>query len=127
MKLIDNPICNVCPEVDNLQHFFINCSYVYAFWRNLYSWFNAILNHNFIIDEKDILFGICGFGDKIFVTNYIILHAKLYIYKNRVNNNHSLSLPSFKAQLKYKLEIEQIITRETPEKFTKFQILLDKL
>ena len=127
MKLVDGPICNVCPEVDNLQHFFFHCSYVYTFWRHLFSWFNTALNHNFIMDDKDILFGIYGIGDKIFVTNYIILHAKLYIYKNRVNENHNLSLQSFKAQLRYKLEIEKIITRETPAKFTKFQLLLDKL
>ena len=109
MKLVDNPICEVCPEVDHLQHFFFHCSYVYTFWTMLFSWFNATLNYDFTIDEKDILFGFYGIGDSIFVTHYVILNAKQYIYENRIYNNHNLSVESFKAQLKQKIEIEKNI------------------
>ena len=131
MRLVDSPICTVCTdstEVDNLQHFFCNCSYVNTFWVDLFTWLNRKFNYSLTINEKDILFGIEGSNDIIGAVNYIILHAKLFIYRNRINDIHTLSMPSFKAQLKHKLVIERIITRQyNPEKFIKFQSLFDEL
>ena len=127
MKLVDNPKCTVCPDIDNLQHFFVQCKYVNIFWTELFSWLNSKFNYNLIVNEQDILFGVSGISDTILVVNYIILHAKWYIYKNRINDNHSLAISSFKGQLKYKLKIEKIITREQPEKFIKFKALFDEL
>ena len=128
MKLIDSPMCSLCPEIDNLVHFFCKCNYVNTFWNCLFDWLNNKLNYNLVIDEKLILFGENVVNDYTFVANFIILHAKLFIYRNRVNNNHVLSIISFKALLKRKLEIERTILSKTiPEKFIKFQRLLDEL
>ena len=80
------------------------------------------------ISEKDIIFGIQGNSDAIFCLNFVILHAKSFIYMNRINNNHVLLIASFKAQLKRKLEIEKIISKQNkPESFIKFQSLLEEL
>merc|ERR1711947_4585 len=116
MTLVDTPTCTVCPETDNLQHFFYLCEYVNNFWKNLFDWLNNSLNFHLAMNEEKILFGIDEENDRTFVVNYIILHAKFFIYNNRVNNNHTLSLFSFKCQLKQKLEIEKIITiKQHPE------------
>ena len=128
MGLVESSICTVCPEVDNIQHFFFKCSYVNDFWIDLLTWLDLTLNCTLDIDEKRILFGIDGVSDIDSCTNFVILHAKFYIYRLRINNNHNLSITSFKAQLKQKLEIEKIISRQNrPQQFIKFQLLLDEL
>ena len=99
-----------------------------CFWENLFDWLNDKMNTNLNINAKDILFGIQEENDITFVSNFVILYAKQFIYRNRVNNIHSLSLVSFKSQLKQKLEIEKTVTMTTkPESFIKFQIVLDNL
>jgi len=120
MRLVDTPICLACPEINNLQHFFYECDYVRCFWENLFYWLNDRMKVNLNINAKYILFGIQEENDITFVSNFVILYAKQFIYRNRVNNIHSLSLVSFKSQLKQKLEIEKIITMNTkPVSFIK--------
>ena len=128
MRLIDTSICTVCPEVDTIQHFFYHCLYVKHFWESIFNWLNNLFEFNSNINEREIIFGIEVENDIMFVINYVILHGKFYIYRNRVNNVHTLSLNAFKAQLRYKLEIEKIITMsKNPEIFVKFQSLFDDL
>ena len=124
MRLIENPLCTVCNEVDDLPHFLIHCNYVNIFWTSLFSWLNNNLNYNLTVNEVDIIFGINGTNDQSLVANYVILHAKYFIYKRRIQEIHTLHLTSFKAQLKHKLTIEKMITEpNNPHLFAKFQTL----
>ena len=80
------------------------------------------------MDEKSILFSLDGGNDKLAVTNYVTLQAKFFIYKLRINDNHTLNLTSFKSQLKHKLTIEKLTTEhDNPHQFVKFQLLFDCL
>ena len=127
-KIVGSSNCTMCDEVDTLQHYFLLCSYVKEFWMLLKAWLSENLGYDLEIDKKTILFGLEGNGAIISVLNYVILHAKYYINTNRLKENHRLSLSSFKAILKYNLEIEQKIAQNKhPHKFHKFSPLLEKL
>ena len=122
------PLCSICNDIDDLPHFFFNCNYVKQFWISLTSWINSILNTAYILEAHDILFGIAGRSDLIHVVNFIILHAKFYIYWQRIKDAHELQIASLKNQLKVKLTIEKIISeKNNPRIFAKFQPVLDSL
>ena len=80
------------------------------------------------MQEKDIIFGIEISDDISKVINYIILHAKYYIYTHRLQNNHTLTISTFKALMQYNLKLEQMISStKAPEKFDKFMPLYEYL
>ena len=101
MRLVESPSCLICSEVDFIPHFLFHCSYVNTFWKSLNSWLNNNLNYEQTFDEQDILFGIQGNNDNIIITNLIILIAKHFIYKLRIQDIHNLHFSSFKALLKH--------------------------
>ena len=128
MRVVDSPLCLDCSGVDDLPHFLVHCGYVKDFWLSLISWLNSNLNYSLAFNEQDILFGINDTNDRIFVANFVILHAKYFIYKLRIQNIHTLQLVSFKSLLKYKLTVEKMITElKTPQMFMKFLPLYNAL
>ena len=128
MRLTENPNCTVCNKVDDLPHFLIHCNYVKTFWNSLFSWLESNLNHTVDVTESEILFGILGTNQETTVLNYIILHAKHFIHKLRIQEIHTLYIVSFKAHLKYKLTLEKMISENNiPDSFSKFQVLFDSL
>lgn len=127
-RIVDSKDCTVCGVVDNLQHFLFACDYVKQFWTMLKTWLYENLEYELELAVKNILFGLSGEGETITVLNYVVIHAKYYINTNRLNDNHRLSMPAFKAILRYNLEIERrIVHSKNPEKFHRFLPLLEKL
>ena len=127
-KITDSRDCRACGMEDNLQHFFVSCNYVRQFWGSLKLWLHINLGYDLSVQEKDIIFGIVVSDDVSIVLNYIILHAKYYIYANRLKNNHKLTISTFKAILKYNLKLEQmILSSKSPDKFSKFLPLYECL
>ena len=91
-------------------------------------WLYDNLGYDLQVDEKTIIFGLYGEDEITTVLNYVIIHAKYFININRLKENHRLSLPTFKATLKYNLEIEQMIVQtKYPQKFLKFLPLFEML
>ena len=128
MRLVESPLCTVCQCLDDLSHFFFYCNYVSNFWNSIISWINSVLNSSISLNEFDILFGLTGSDDASTVMNFLILHAKFFIHRQRIQDIHELHIIAFKNQLKVKLTIEKIICeREKPWKFAKFQPLLNSL
>ena len=130
-KLIDSNKCEVCPyEIDTLSHFFVACPYVNAFWNQVILWINMIYINNQIIDITDqiILFGLEDEVENSAALNYIILLAKYFIYRHRVNGDHNLNLQAFQAGLYYKLKIEKIIAvKNKTTHFNKFSNVFEVL
>ena len=127
-KIVESSNCTVCGTLDNLQHFFLSCTYVRRFWMLLKMWLYDNLGYDLQVDEKTIIFGLYGEDEITTVLNYVIIHAKYFININRLKENHRLSLPTFKATLKYNLEIEQMIVQtKYPQKFLKFLPLFEML
>ena len=130
ITISDSPNCVVCDQIDDLTHFLIQCRYVQIFWTELFNWLIAhdCIEINDALNHKEILFGITIQNNNTFVINYIILYAKFYIYNNRINNNHTLSLNAFKSILKYNLSIEKAVQEKSKGNgFLKFQLFYQSL
>ncbi|MCU7800901.1 MAG: hypothetical protein KZQ70_12335, partial [gamma proteobacterium symbiont of Lucinoma myriamae] len=107
MKIVNNKSCSFCSEEDEtIIHLLCSCRYVDCFWKNLLFYINHKCITTFTLwTEKEILFGL----DKSdTVLNKIILQAKYYIYKSKLNNHHPL-LNQFKKQILYLYKTEKYI------------------
>ena len=83
--IIPSPACSLCGESEEyLKYLFLSCHYTKNFWSEVIKW---LVDHKVKIEnlsDKDILFGIIGCEDEIFV-NHILLLAKQYLYSCRQN------------------------------------------
>ena len=103
----DSNICEYCSDIDDLLHFFLYCSNVHTFWVSLFKWWNRTSGVS-IQDESEIeeciLFGFPTEIDIINVLNFIVLHAKYYVYIQRLYNDNKIDFFEFLIVLKYKLK-----------------------
>ena len=83
--IIPSPACSLCGELDeSLEHLFLSCRYTKNFWSEVIKW---LVDHKVKIEnlsDKDILFGIIGCEEEMFV-NHILFLAKQYLYSCRQN------------------------------------------
>ena len=56
----------------------------------------------------DVLFGICNAGEDLILVNHLILAAKVYIYRFKLNESQP-ALRVLKAKIKVVYDIEKII------------------
>lgn len=133
MKIIDNPTCIFCEEVDDLIHFILFCPKTREFWNFFFNWWNGIsdikINSKCVELEESILFGFQIMEDEFKVLNYCIIHAKFYIYRNKIFGSNSLHLYEFLCELKRALRIEHDINcnNETEKSFSKFLFIYENL
>lgn len=109
MGVVECDNCNFCKkEKDSIHHYLWSCDIVQIFWRNLEKKLKEACEHciyvNFNIelilfgtDEKNVTDEIC---------DLIILFAKFYIYRCRINKV-TPNLATFMIDLKHKYIIEK--------------------
>ena len=88
--LASTPACSFCGDMDeSLEHLITSCHYSKNFWAGVIKWFHKqgikIVN----LFDKDIMLGIVGCNDELFV-NHVLLVAKQYLHYCRKKG----SLPS---------------------------------
>ena len=70
--IMPSPTCSLCGEsYESLEHLFLFCHYTKIFWSEFIKW---LVDHKVKIEnlsDKDILFGIIGSEDEIFVNHFI--------------------------------------------------------
>ena len=108
MKLKDSPKCVACSEIESIEHLLYLCSETQLFWKSLSNWINTCLNMSIELSEVDVLFGISGNKSK--EINFVIIHAKWFIYKTKLREQEPFLL-TFLIDLKYNLKIEYFIER----------------
>ena len=108
-KIINSSNCVFCEnEVETLNHLFWNCNYVSNFWNKLLRMLHEKCEHctrmNF--NQQLILFGV---AENVFTDqpiDFIILYAKFYIYKWKLQKIKP-DVDIFIQQLKYRYPIEK--------------------
>ena len=79
--------CDFCGEKDFVEHMFIYCSKINAFWEKISSLICILTGVKFDLSPSDILLGISSDKNKlkkqINIANHIILIAKMCIGKLR--------------------------------------------
>ena len=110
-KLVDSPSCTFCKtNEESLEHLLFSCKITEFFWKEVLSWLATLKNERVDFSLIDVLFGKFDIVEDFIVINHILLLAKFYIYRSKLNNTKP-SLEVFKAKLKATLNTEFVIAK----------------
>ena len=106
--------CVYCGESDSIDHTFIECQFTKSFTQHakeVLQRFNVNNSSNFILNAKDVLFGLPSASDTLTKKlNYTLLFLRYYIYKCKLQNNSPpLQIVDFINKIKYNYKIENIM------------------
>jgi hypothetical protein len=104
----DSAICNKCNSLDDIVHYFSECTECRSFWNSLNVWWNRIHSSNLKLTKKEIMVGITSNHEHKETINAIIMLAKWYIFSEKLENCTPF-LYKFLCCLKFYLNIEKII------------------
>jgi hypothetical protein len=120
-KVNTSDICDYCDQTDTIAHYLFECKQVKQMWNSIYKWWftNTEIGISFTCNE--ILFGFPNPNEDEVIThyNYLIIHAKYFIYRNK-KQGKELTLYRFLIELKksiiLKIEACDITKRQKTEK-----------
>ena len=110
-----NHLCSFCnAHSETIQHLFWECRKTKQFWISLSEFINkrAIHSHNFRFTHNLVFFGVCDSIQTDNICNLIILMAKFYIYRCKVQKN-DLNLKVFILELYNRYSIEKCIKKNS--------------
>ena len=103
----NSPLCDVCQNIDNLEHYFYYCTDTETFWVQVRNWLNQLFSSEFKLTVLEVLFGVLTSDPKDwFSINFIILMGKQFIAKCK-KNNKALFFKNFLEYLKWVLKLEE--------------------
>lgn len=101
--------CNFClQERDNVLHYLCNCVHVEAFWTDYVNLLKRFCMHcdRLTMSKTLILFGKEDYTRTDEGFDFILLHAKLFIYKCRINKTKP-RIEQFRNELRYIYNIDK--------------------
>ena len=104
IKIKDTNLCELCAEVNTLDHFFIECQETIGLWQRFFDLF-TILNNSQLTNSQ-ILYGILQTDKNALALNWVILIIKHYIYTHKWKKI-AVSFAAFLEHLKYQTKIEK--------------------
>ena len=112
-KMIDSPLSSFSKkDVESLEHLLFQCTLIEGFWKAFTS---CLTNKNISLEAltlENILFGVYNENEDNIILNHLIIMAKSYIYKSKLNRkNPSLKVFIAKTETVYQLE-RQIATKD---------------
>jgi hypothetical protein len=128
-RVRDDDYCNICKESDTLLHHFCLCETTELFWNGLVNWFNTTTDNDYTLSYQDILLGYTNITDHTLQWNFIILHAKWYIFRCKYIKEKCFLL-EYLPELKTRLKAERLIfyNRKELAKFESiWQAIYDEL
>ncbi len=108
VTILRSNTCNFCNLSDTIEHYFYACTSVQNFWVELENWWNNNNTCPVVLTQTHVIFGIYYDLKYFECINYIILFAKMFIYKRKLNKCQVL-FKEFKKVLKNRLDIEKTI------------------
>ena len=126
-KVNQSHLCSFCGKhSETIQHLFWTCDIVQKFWKDFCYLINTRCkhSHNFNVNEKLILFGKSELVCTDNVSDLIILLAKLFIYRCKVQGKN-LILRMFKQYIYNRYCIEKYLARNSPEFKTRWDPYLE--
>ena len=121
-KIRDNNKCDICKEIDTIEHMLIYCSETYQFWQRIFKWWAESMKVWFEVGTYEILFGIPNENDESLVNqlNYFIMNAKYYVYKRKKAGKDLLNF-EFLIEVKKRLLMRQETLVDSSGKANKTQ------
>ena len=109
MRVVSTDKCSFCKEQrDSIQHFLWGCQYVQRFWLDCEKVLNekCPLACDMKLNQNIVLFGTdLGFRTDS-ITDFIIVFAKYYIFKCKINNTFP-NISNFIRELKHRYRVEE--------------------
>ena len=115
-------LCSFCQkDSETIQHLFYGCEIVRSFWDQLTSLLNRRCNHSkdFKVNEVFVLFGQSEFIYSDYVCDLIILLAKLFIYRCKVQNK-SINIRAFLNDVYNRYCCEKMINKNSNDFINKW-------
>ena len=104
-KIQNSNECNLCGEVDGVEHHLFYCNKSRMFWTRLKEWMITNLGYGFELTVCEVIFGIPDTKNPdINILNFLILMGKWYINKCRSKDNQ-IYFFEFLTILKNKVDI----------------------
>ena len=107
--------CSFCgAHSETIIHLFWDCAFVQNFWNCIASIFNkkCIHSNNFRFTKNLVIFGKCEVIKTDKICDFIILLAKFYIYRCKVQNQLP-RINSFISELYNRYIVEKIINNNS--------------
>ena len=82
-RIVDNPHCTQCNDLDTITHYLVSCPSVAVFWDTVFEFVNRNLSEDLEPNANNILFGSLSVPP---VINLLIILAKHYIYPRKMEN-----------------------------------------
>ena len=112
----EHDVCNTCGIIETIEHLFFYCNDAQNLWKRIEYWIQNTLDIHIHLSVVGVLFGVpFQKNDPILLSiNHIILVAKRYIYKTKLENhsnhlNQSLFSLNDLNELKSSIYIEHFI------------------
>ena len=116
-------LCSFCNQhSETIQHLLWKCETVRIFWDELTFMLNARCRHahNFKVNEKLVLFGKCDMISTDNICDLILLLAKSFIYKCKVQGRR-LNKGCFIREIYNRYSVEKYIARNSTEFINKWR------
>jgi hypothetical protein len=104
--------CPRCQELDDIVHYFVECTEVKLLWNQLTNWWNGITNQNLMISEKDIILGLEERANKLRMHEQlaqIIMAVKWRIYANN-QSGETTCFYHILCSIRSMIEIQRLIS-----------------
>jgi exonuclease III len=99
-------LCLYCNEIDNLVHHFCDCEEMITFWNSLIKWWDMKCSDCNVLNNTDIMLGIIDNRCHMTQLNFIILHAKWFISRCKLQEERTDFL-TFLPELYTKIRLEK--------------------
>ena len=112
--------------VESFEHIFFYCNVTKAFWEAFCSWLGECQVNFLTFTIMDIFFGVFNAEEDLIILNHLILTAKFYIYKCKLNSkNHSVRVYKAKIGKIYQVGMKMAAKRnKLAKQFQKWDKLL---
>lgn len=110
IRVKNSDLCDLCNQEDSLPHFFFECSSVGNFLASICRWFDGVENLALsTLSIKHFMFGVPPSFHKERVVNFILMHTKFFIFRQRLFHGGKLDTLQWLREFKGKLLMEKHI------------------
>ena len=107
-------------KVESFEHIFFYCNVTKAFWEAFCSWLGECQFNFQTFTIMDIFFGVFNAEEDLIILNHLILTAKFYIYKCKLNSKNP-SIRVYKAKIGEIYQVEKKIAAKRNKLAKHFQ------
>lgn len=104
IRIAEDDNCTQCGQTDDIMHFFFLCPLIKTFWNSIVAWLDNNANINLEhVTPKEAVLGIDDHSSKGKIANFILIHFRFFVHRQRLFHNNKLELLHWLAELRLRL------------------------